>query len=195
MRASGASVAPKAFAVSRILERFLAVNVEKKHRPVRTPVNGSIVLTAVSVRVRPGPRSKPCGLAYGFVVQLCTTSCEWEDQTDCELQGDCAPGTTQTCGECGMQTCSESCRWQSCEGDGSRWRYLCNDCGWQFCLSMGIIRLIMRPKAIRVSTTRAAIRWVGVSASADFWRFHERLRTQWTRPGSEINERIATTRV
>ena len=80
-------------------------------------------------------RMKPCGLC-GFVVQLCTASCEWEDQTDCELQGDCAPGTTQNCGECGMQTCSESCRWQGCEGDGSRWRS-CNDCGWQFCLSNG----------------------------------------------------------
>ena len=65
MHASGASVAPRAFALSRILERFLAVNVGKKHRPVRTPVNGSIVLTAGSkVRVNPTRRG---GFRVGYV--------------------------------------------------------------------------------------------------------------------------------
>jgi hypothetical protein len=40
------------------------------------------------------------------------------DYGSCDKElGDCVPGTTQACGNCGTQTCSNSCNWNSCIGE------------------------------------------------------------------------------
>jgi len=42
---------------------------------------------------------------------------EWSDYGPCSGEvGTCTPGSTQACGNCGTQTCSNSCGWGTCTG-------------------------------------------------------------------------------
>lgn len=42
----------------------------------------------------------------------------WSDYGPCENEiGSCAPGATQTCGDCGSQTCTNLCNWDVCTSE------------------------------------------------------------------------------
>ncbi|MEZ4392330.1 MAG: hypothetical protein R3A48_14680 [Polyangiales bacterium] len=52
--------------------------------------------------------------------------------------GECAPGATRACGNCGRQTCADDCTWGACGGEGSCAPGAtrgCGNCGRQTCTS------------------------------------------------------------
>ncbi|AKV03899.1 hypothetical protein AKJ09_10562 [Labilithrix luteola] len=56
-----------------------------------------------------GKQTAICQEVYGELV--------WTDYGPCQNEaGECLPGATQACGNCGTQTCSNTCGWGSCTG-------------------------------------------------------------------------------
>ncbi|MDB4941678.1 MAG: hypothetical protein JWP97_1212 [Labilithrix sp.] len=65
-------------------------------------------------------KTKSCGIC-GKASTICLVdgaTKKWGPYGDCasELAGGCAPGTTQACGNCGTQTCNNSCGFGACTG-------------------------------------------------------------------------------
>lgn len=61
--------------------------------------------------------TKDCGKC-GQASALCQTDKTWSQYGACENeQGECVPGATQPCGNCGTQTCDQFCGWGACTGE------------------------------------------------------------------------------
>ena len=78
------------------------------------PVPGDACVMANEVK------TKSCGIC-GKATTICLddgTTKKWSDYSDCanELVGGCMPGTTQACGNCGMNTCNQFCAFTACTG-------------------------------------------------------------------------------
>jgi hypothetical protein len=58
-----------------------------------------------------------CG-ACGHQGRTCSAQGQWSDWGSCDGQGECQPGETRGCGNCGTQRCGDDCRWGACEGSG-----------------------------------------------------------------------------
>ncbi len=76
-----------------------------------------------------------------------SSSCTWGSWSSwgsCSGGGTCAPGATRSgCDPCGVEVCSSSCNWGSCQPrsgaqclfeSGTHWR-CCGSSSWQYCLS------------------------------------------------------------
>lgn len=67
-------------------------------------------------------KSKPCGKC-GTAETVCLDdgsgkTGKWSDYGQCENEmGDCSPGGSQACGNCGTQTCTNYCVWGACTGE------------------------------------------------------------------------------
>lgn len=78
------------------------------------PVEGAVCPTANVIA------KKSCGVC-GTAETVCLddgVAKKWSPYGQCgsELAGGCTPGSTQACGNCGTQTCSQFCAWGACNG-------------------------------------------------------------------------------
>ena len=64
-----------------------------------------------------GSSSASCGNC-GIKTRTCNSDGSWSDWSACMGEGECAPGSTQTCTN-GTQTCSSNCQWGSCACNSS----------------------------------------------------------------------------
>lgn len=61
--------------------------------------------------------SKACGKC-GEAQALCQTNKTWSQYGACEAEtGECSPGETAPCGNCGTKTCDAYCGWGACTGE------------------------------------------------------------------------------
>jgi hypothetical protein len=61
--------------------------------------------------------SKACGKC-GEAQALCQSNKTWSQYGACEAEsGECTPGETAPCGNCGTQTCDAYCGWGACTGE------------------------------------------------------------------------------
>lgn len=70
--------------------------------------------------------------------RTCLGSCQWGAWGTCTGEGACTPLATQSCGNCGTQSCSNTCQWQACGGEGAcspLATQSCGNCGTQSCSS------------------------------------------------------------
>ena len=82
--------------------------------------------TACTGQTCTGASSERCG-DCGTRTRTCDTNTgAWSGWSECRNEGDCSPGETRSCGSGGMQTCSNTCRWneacpgQMCDGPDER---------------------------------------------------------------------------
>ena len=54
----------------------------------------------------------------GHEERTCAVDCTWRPWA-CTGEGACAPGSWESCNECGRHTCSGTCSWGSCQADTS----------------------------------------------------------------------------
>ena len=83
-------------------------------------------------------KTEPCGNCNkGTQAFKCGASCKWETDGTCQNEGTCAPTQTTSCGYCGTKTCSSSCTWESCTGEGCKPSSTksCGYCGKSTCSS------------------------------------------------------------
>jgi hypothetical protein len=80
-----------------------------------------------------------------------------------ECRGD---GRTQTCSDCGQQTCQNWGSWTSCQGNGST--RTCGQCGFQQCLVVGIYSACQPSGNTRPCPTGAGTQRCGSGGNWDF---------------------------
>lgn len=58
---------------------------------------------------------RPCTEGCGTEERTCESDCTWGNWSGCG-PGECEPGESQSCGQCGLQICLLDCTWSACNG-------------------------------------------------------------------------------